>query len=365
MAIVNHNSISGVSTISATTSITVGDVQIKRHSVSIGTTDNTGRNAGVGTATGELIFNTDSGLQMYNGGSWITVKAAVVATGGTLDEGSAREGYNTHTFTSPGSFVVSGGSLPGCEILVVGAGGGANKGGAGGGGVVYNNSISLGSATYTVVVGGGGAASSDGGYNNAAGTGGRSSFIGGSVTYKGYGGGGGMQAPGSKSTADPDGFYGSGGGGGEPSTPGGVYATPELQGASTQTPSPVTNNAGNQGGQGGSNSIGGGGGGAGGTGSAVPSGTGGAALNISISGSPVTYAGGGGGGGYPAGGMPDSGPADPSAGSNRSGHPPGSANGTANRGGGAGGYENAPDGSLGGAQGSGGSGVVIIAYPVG
>ena len=75
--------------------------------------------------------------------------------------------------------------------------------------------------------------------------------------------------------------------------------------------------------------------------------------------------GGGGGGGYPAGGMPDSGPADPSAGSNRSGHPPGSANGTANRGGGAGGYENAPDGSLGGAQGSGGSGVVIIAYPVG
>ena len=121
------------------------------------------------------------------------------------------------------------------------------------------------------------------------------------------------------------------------------------------------------GGGGGGYNFGGGGGagGAGGAGSNVPSGTGGAALNISISGSPVTYAGGGGGGGYPAGGMPDSGPADPSAGSNASGHPPGSANGTANRGGGAGGYENAPDGSLGGAQGSGGSGVVIIAYPVG
>ena len=93
-----------------------------------------------------------------------------------------------------------------------------------------------------------------------------------------------MQAPGSKSTADPDGFYGSGGGGGEPSTPGGVYATPELQGASTQTPSPVTNNSGNQGGQGGPNSVGGGGGGAGGGGAGVPSGAGGAALNIAISG---------------------------------------------------------------------------------
>jgi hypothetical protein len=361
MAIVNFNSISGVSTISATSSITVGDTFLKNNAVGLGTTDTAGRNAGVGTATGELIYNTDSGLQMYNGSTWITVKSAVTATGGTLDEGSAREGYNTHTFTSPGSFIVAGGSLPGCEVLVVGGGGGGIKGGAGGGGVVYNNSISLGSATYTIEVGGGGNAPS----SSTASSGATSSFIGGTVTYKGYGGGNGLQGPGTKGTAHPDGFYGSGGGGGEPATPGGVYATPELQGASTQTPSPVTNNAGNQGGTGGPNSVGGGGGGAGGTGSDVPSGAGGNALNISISGSPVTYAGGGGGGGYPAGGMPVSGTADPSAGTNRPGHPPGSVNGTTNRGGGGGGYLNSPDGNLGSPNGSGGSGIVIIAYPVG
>ena len=39
MAIVNFNSISGVSTISATTSITVGDVKLNAHSVAIGSTD--------------------------------------------------------------------------------------------------------------------------------------------------------------------------------------------------------------------------------------------------------------------------------------------------------------------------------------
>jgi len=351
--------VTGIATVNG--SLEVGDTFINSTSIGIGTTTTAGRNAGVGTAIGALIYNADIGLQMYNGGSWITVKTAASATGGTLDEGSAREGYNTHTFTEPGSFIVSGGALPGCEVLVVGGGGGAIKGGAGGGGVVYNNSISLGSATYAIEVGGGGNATS----TSSASSGGTSSFIGGTVTYKGYGGGNGLQGPGTKGAAHPDGFYGSGGGGGEPATPGGVYATPELQGASTQTPSPVTNNAGNQGGNGGPNSIGGGGGGAGGTGSNVPSGAGGNALNISISGSPVTYAGGGGGGGYPAGGMPDSGPADPSAGSNKSGHPPGSQNGTANRGGGGGGYENAPNGSLGAPNGAGGSGIVIIAYPVG
>ena len=341
-------------------SITVGNSVINSTSIGIGTTDTAGRNAGVGTATGTLIFNTTTNqLEVFSGTLWlVAAQETFSATGGTEDT-SSRAGYKLHTFTSPGSFVCSGPTVAGCEILVVGGGRGGIKGGGGAGGVVYNNSIDLGPATYTVVVGGGGAA--PGTQNADPGT--LSSFIGGTVTYKGYGGGNGLQGPAKKGTAHPDGFFGSGGGGGEPATPGGVYATPELQGASTQTPSPVTNNSGNQGGNGGPNSVGGGGGGAGGAGSNVPSGAGGTALDVSISGSPVTYAGGGGRGGSPAAGMPDSGPADPSAGSNASGHPPGSANGTANRGGGGGGYQNAPDGTLGAANGAGGSGVVIIAYP--
>ena len=54
---------SGVSTFSgginvgATTSIVVGDTFIRRGAVGLGTTDTTGRNAGVGTATGTFIFN--------------------------------------------------------------------------------------------------------------------------------------------------------------------------------------------------------------------------------------------------------------------------------------------------------------------
>ena len=121
-------------TVQSTGSIVVGNSVISATSIGIGTTDTTGRNAGVGTAVGTIIYNTDSGIQMYNGGTWITIKSAATATGGTLDEGSARPGYNTHTFTDPGSFTVSGGSLPGCEVLIVGGGG--RKVGAGVKGVV-------------------------------------------------------------------------------------------------------------------------------------------------------------------------------------------------------------------------------------
>ena len=39
--------------------------------VGIGTTDTTGRDAGIGTATGTLIFNaTDSVVQVFNGTDW-------------------------------------------------------------------------------------------------------------------------------------------------------------------------------------------------------------------------------------------------------------------------------------------------------
>ena len=71
MAIINFNSISGVSTISATSSITVGDKFISSAGVGLGQTTTTSRNAGVSTAQGTLIFNSDTGsVQVYNGNAW-------------------------------------------------------------------------------------------------------------------------------------------------------------------------------------------------------------------------------------------------------------------------------------------------------
>ena len=88
MAIINFNSISGVSTISASTSITVGGSFIKANSIGIGTTSTSGRNAGVSTAQGTLIFNSDTGsVQVYNGNAWRDVgKEAMNATGGYVNE---------------------------------------------------------------------------------------------------------------------------------------------------------------------------------------------------------------------------------------------------------------------------------------
>ena len=58
--------------------------------VSVGSTNTTGRNAGVSTATGTLIFNeTDGEVQVYTGNTdgWANVSAsAFSASGGTTVE---------------------------------------------------------------------------------------------------------------------------------------------------------------------------------------------------------------------------------------------------------------------------------------
>ena len=121
MAIINFNSISGVSTISATTSITVGDTVIRATSIGIGTTTTTGRNAGVGTATGTLIFNSTIGVaQVYAGSTngWVNFGDNTIfsASGGTTIESG---GSKYHIFTTgPSSLVVSGGTVS-AEILVM------------------------------------------------------------------------------------------------------------------------------------------------------------------------------------------------------------------------------------------------------
>ena len=90
--------------------ITVGDKFINSSGVGLGTTSTVGRNAGINTAIGTLIYNADSDkTEVYGSQGWSQVGGVdyVEATGGTVTEvveGSVR--YNVHTFNSTEDFVV-------------------------------------------------------------------------------------------------------------------------------------------------------------------------------------------------------------------------------------------------------------------
>lgn len=275
----------------------------------------------------------------------------ITATGGTI---TTVGDYKIHTFTGPGSFVVSTAGSPAGStkidyLVVAGGGGGANgdrNGGGGGGGFRESvpspaawpasplanpgGGITASVTTYPITVGGGGA-----GNSNPGSAGGSSTFS--TITS---GGGG---ASGYSSGGQPG---GSGGGGPAPSGPkaGGTGNSPPV--------SPPQGSNGGTGSHDGPNGGSGGGGGAtsaGGAGSPNPPGTGGnggAGATTSINNSPTGFSGGGGGGG-------DLGP--------RSGGAGGGANGnssaSANTGGGGGGTHN-----NGGDGGNGGSGIVILRY---
>ena len=144
--------------VTATSSVIVGDKFINSSGVGIGTTDTTGRNAGVGTAYGTMLYNTTTGqLEIFGtDGTWYSAATLKKfnATGGTKTNDGT---YIRHVFTDPGpsTFVVSPSSpdINGeASILIVGAGGG--------GGVVYDPSFSLDngkSGEFTVTIGSGGA----------------------------------------------------------------------------------------------------------------------------------------------------------------------------------------------------------------
>lgn len=129
--------------------------------IEIGSMTTTTRNAGVGTATGTLIYNsTTEAIESYFGPvfGWqavYTSAAPVSITGGTV----TTNGSNTiHTYLTTDPFAVSGGPPTGIEmtIMAVGGGGGATYGGAGGAPVIMvTRTITPG--TYTMTVGGGGA----------------------------------------------------------------------------------------------------------------------------------------------------------------------------------------------------------------
>ena len=362
----------GVSTFTGTTtlgkvtlgigkSINYNNVQkafFSDHAVGVGTTTKTGRDAGIGTAPGTIVYNvTADKLQVYSVSlGWIDLSNVPFnASGGT--ETTDRSGFKVHEFTSPGTFTVSSGEKD-VEVMVIGgggAGGGSpgngSQGGGGAGALYFNNAVPVTVGSYTVTVGSGGPGNtgpSKGPSGNA------SSF---SPSYPAAGGGGGGTR---HDTAGGSG--GSGGGGG--SGPGSGGPATGAPGGSTDANSPSAgwgNPGGNSppGANGGNNFPAGGGGGAGqsgpnapdqGPGQGAPGGNG---LTMAIEGPSQTFAGGGGGGTHQNGPQPSGGSGGGGAGSV---HAADGSAGSANTGGGGGG-----SGST-GSGGSGGSGKVVIAY---
>ena len=357
-------------TVGASASITAGSAFIANGYVGLGVTDTTGRDAGVGTATGTMIYNESSvQVELWDGTAWVGgLTSPFSATGGTKDT-TSRSGYAVHTFTGSGTLVAAGGPPAGVtgEYLVIGGGGaggdGSSSGGGGGGGLLrFSDSFTLTPGTYTIGVGAGGAIAANPGYtapSYGVGNPGSPSYIVNpgitSITSPGGGGGGGGGTPGASTRNGLPG--GSGGGGGS------TYPTPgpSVGGSGTGDPGGTTdsnspaNGWGNDGGAGNHFSNGqggGGGGGAGGNGGnwIPPSfgGPGGVGLTYSIDGSSTGRAGGGNGAlnsGLPVWG-------------GGSGWPFAGGTATVNTGGGGGGSANGISPNS-----TGASGIVIIAYP--
>jgi len=269
------------------------------------------------------------------------VHAFVEASGGTVTTNGS---YRFHTFTTNNTalndtnFVVTAGG----EIAVVivagggGGGGGAGGGGGGGGGVIVLSAFTVAPGNYLVRAGRGGAGSA--GADGARGS--NSVFH----TFTACGGGGGGRYNGAGLSG------GSGGGAGRDGGAG------VLGGNGTNTQGYAGGNSCTWGA-----AYGGGGGGAsapGGNGSgtpqnATPAGYGGAGRTNNITGSDVVYGGGGGGGAYNSAVTPGG----TGGGGNGGNDPTSRTAGVDGRGGGGGGLRA-------GSPARGGSGTVIIRYPV-
>ena len=369
------------------TSIQVGDTFINSTAIGIGTTSTVGRDAGIGTAIGTLIYNaTIDKIQSYGPQGWKNVKSLVenghTATGGLInDHQSGSTFYRTHIFTSSGTFDLTelGSFTESVEILVAGGGGGgggtttgpgAGAGGGGGGGLRFDSTFPVSVSSYSVTIGAGGLGgakyTSNGGPGRKGSNGGDSVFD--SITSAGGGGGGGDRGP---VAAGLPGGSGGGAGWGQDSPYAGGTGSGDPGGTSDSV-SP-TNGWGNDGGANGpGSSIGaGGGGGAGATGSQggngnYDGGDGGAGLNYTISGfSNFYYCGGGGAGAYSSPGTGTPGTGGPGGGANGGAiSAPGAGNdGTHAYGGGGGGGSRISSTAFPG--GNGGSGTVVIRYQIG
>ena len=313
------------------------------------------------SAISSITFATDIGtnIAQYSTFTLYGIGTGAKASGGTVT-GSGN--YMYHTFTSSSTFSPTE-RIKNAELFILGgggAGGGSygNWGGGGGaGGIAYATSQTLPAGnTYVVTVGAGGS-----GVAGANGSNGNNSFVGAFIGYGGGGGGAGLNGN------NYDGSSGGCGGG-----YGGAYSS-TLGGSATQ-PTSGANVIGY--GFSAANATGAfGAGGGGGTGQIGGTSTLGGGYEIGGNGtyaftswqpiqtygqnvSGLYYIGGGGGGaggsgtgGYGGGGL---GATFPS---------PGGSNGSANAGGGGGGYVSSTSAGYTGGY-NGGSGLVVIRYPI-
>ena len=399
----------GVATI--TSQLTVGESFIKSGAVGLGSTNTSGRDAGISTATGTMIYNAQtSNIEVWTGTKWAYASLSTPATATGGDIVGTYNGKAIHVFTTSGTFTNSGGSPLTIEYIAIaggGGGGGAARGAGGGGagGVITNISGLMPAVTpvaavgpavsYTVTIGGGG--SGGAGPNGIGGNGVDTTITGpGPFTLRAAGGGRGNVA-----LTGGSGIGGSAGGSGD-GVGGASGNSPESSGnqfnpGSPAFPGPAPGQGNDSGGgyhQPGVYSAGGGGGGAGAAGQwAGPlgpiagGGNGGDGVilpatyqdpsasygNPGPSGGNFWYAGGGGGGnnlgsagigegGAVAGGGPYAGAGN--GGDTAAAPQPGSATGadalvnSGSGGGGGGGY-----GTPTATGGAGGSGIVFISYP--
>jgi hypothetical protein len=323
-----------------------------------------------------FISGSGSNIALYNYSDYY-----VQATGGQATIDSA--GYRMHVFTTSANLTVTSVGATGLEYLLVAGGGGGGTGyygfygggGGGGAGGLLNTSIALPTTGNIIVtVGGGGTDNSTGGNTTLSGI----------VSANAFGGGGGI-------SVNNNGRPGGSGGGGSTSLGGSSYGLGTTgQGFRGGLSSPITVGGATN------NEMAGGGGGAGEIGhwtsgdptsAATSTVAGGRGLGISWV--PASYgttgattgrwfAGGGGGGNSPAGqaalqhgGAGGGGYGGAYYGANSAqsvglqrGGQDGGGSATINTGGGGGGVGSAGAGSGTGLPGLGGSGIVIIRYPI-
>ena len=317
-----------------------GTTVVKQNSVAIGTTDTTGRDAGISTATGTIMYNTTTSKpQIYTGASgWKDIKISV---------GPLTMAY----------LVIGGGGAGGGDFRSGGGGAGAlrtnwnneNQGGGQSSGAAKTLNVEQ---TYSIIVGSKGTGSS----GNDGGDGSSSTFD--DIVSSGGAGGGIFNSGDGRDSTGSTGGSGGGGGGGSSGGEGGESGT-----------------YGYDGGDGGNTDIGGGGGGAASAGvvggTATTSGDGGSSINNTITGSTVAYAGGGGAGSYSDAGSNGNGPNGAAEGggagagegmfqnNGSSGYADGRDATIANRGSGGGGASGAGEGT----GGDGSDGVIIIRVP--
>lgn len=217
----------------ATATITLNDTAVRR----LAATDTLSPSSPYLTDTTQISLNDLKGKQ-----------AKIFASGGAQSD---EDGYRVHVFTGPGTFVVNY-AFPSSTVqyLVVAGGGGggggvqnpfgANGGGGGAGGVRTGDGFPITTGNYSITVGAGGGAASGNGSNSTFST----------ITSTGGGGGATLTS----NFSGIDGKPGGSGGGGRSNLPAGSGNTPPT--------SPPQGNPGGFGGSGGA----GGGGGAGGAG---------------------------------------------------------------------------------------------------